>query len=81
LGLTYKLLLAPALLYVVFFVMLNSSSLEAKVSIMEAAMAPMITGAILASKYNLNPRLAGLMVGVGIPLSFFTLFFWYWLLG
>jgi predicted permease len=81
LGLTYKLLLAPALLYVVFFVMLNSSSLEAKVSIMEAAMAPMITGALLASKYNLNPRLAGLMVGVGIPLSFFTLFFWYWLVG
>jgi malate permease and related proteins len=77
LGLTYKLLLAPALLYLLFFVMLKSNSLEAKVSVMEAAMAPMITGAILAAKYNLNPRLAGLMVGIGIPLSFLTLIFWY----
>jgi predicted permease len=81
LGLTYKLLLAPALLYLLFFVVLKSNSLEAKVSVMEAAMAPMITGAILASKYNLNPRLAGLMVGIGIPLSFLTLIFWYLIVG
>jgi predicted permease len=81
LGLTYKLLLAPALLYLLFFVVLKSNSLEAKVSVMEAAMAPMITGAILASKYNLNPRLAGLMVGIGIPLSSLTLIFWYLIVG
>lgn len=79
-GLLYKLVAAPALLYLLFFVILNTNSLEAKISVMEAAMAPMITGAILATKYNLNPKLASLIVGFGIPLSFITLVFWYFIL-
>lgn len=79
-GLLYKLVAAPALLYLLFFVILNTNSLEAKISVMEAAMAPMITGAILATKYNLNPKLASLIVGFGIPLSFITLVFWHFIL-
>jgi predicted permease len=43
-------------------------------------MAPMITGAILASSYGLKPKLSSMMVGVGIPLSFLTLLFWYFIL-
>jgi predicted permease len=79
-GLAYKLILAPALLFVLFVVIFQQKDLAAQVSVMEAAMAPMITGAILASKYDLNPRLANTLVGVGIPLSFITLAFWYFLL-
>jgi predicted permease len=55
----------------------NAKDLAAKVSVMEAAMAPMITGAIVATKYELNPRLANVLVGVGIPFSFITLTVWY----
>ena len=47
---------------------------------MEAAMAPMITGSILAIMYGLNPKLATQMVGIGVPLSFLTLYGWYHLL-
>lgn len=51
------------------------------VSIMEAAMAPMITGTILATTYGLKPKLSSMMVGIGIPVSFLTLAFWYWFIG
>ena len=51
-----------------------------KVTVLETAMAPMITGSIVAISNNLEPKLASLMVGVGIPLSFFTLAIWYGIL-
>lgn len=78
-GLVYKLILAPAAIYAVLVLGFQLQGLPAQVSVMEAAMAPMITGAILASQHNLNPRLASLFIGVGIPLAFATLMFWYWL--
>ena len=43
-------------------------------------MAPMITGSILASTYGLKPKLSSMMVGFGIPISFLTLVFWFWIL-
>jgi predicted permease len=43
-------------------------------------MAPMITGCILAATYGLKPKLSGMMIGIGIPLSFITVAFWYWIL-
>jgi predicted permease len=43
-------------------------------------MAPMITGCILASSYGLKPRLSSMMIGFGIPISFITLLFWYFVL-
>jgi predicted permease len=80
LGLGFKLLFMPLFFFLLYRLALGSSGIVADVSIMEAAMAPMITAAILASAYGLKPRLAGMMVGVGIPVSFITLAFWYWLL-
>lgn len=77
-GLVYKLLLAPATILAILFLAFNQTGISAQVSVMEAAMAPMITGAILASQHNLNPRLASLFIGIGIPLAFGTLAFWYW---
>jgi hypothetical protein len=40
-------------------------------------MPPMVMGSVMAVSYNLNPKLANLMVGIGIPISFITLLFWY----
>lgn len=80
LGLFFKLMILPAVFYLFYKIILGGEGLMIDVSIMEAAMAPMITAAILASSHGLKPRLAGMMIGVGIPLSFITLAFWYWIL-
>lgn len=78
-GLVYKLLLAPFVIYLLYVVLAHQQGMTIQVSVLEAAMAPMITGAILAAQYDLKPKLASLFIGIGIPLSFATLVFWYWL--
>nr|WP_294933773.1 AEC family transporter [uncultured Flavobacterium sp.] len=80
LGLFFKLLIMPAFFYLVYVWFLNGSGLEVQVSILEAAMAPMITGTIVASTYGLKPKLSSMMIGFGIPISFITLIFWYFIL-
>ncbi len=80
LGLLFKLLIVPAFFYVFYILILGQSGTMVEVSVMESAMAPMITGSILASTSGLKPRLSSMMVGFGIPLSFVTLAFWYWVL-
>jgi predicted permease len=50
------------------------------VVVAEAAMAPMITGALLAMEHGLEPRLASAMVGLGVPLSLVTVPLWAWAL-
>ncbi|WP_317173128.1 AEC family transporter [Flavobacterium soyangense] len=81
LGLLFKLILTPALFYLLYVVILNQHSQIIQVSIMESAMAPMITASILASSYGLKPKLSSMMIGFGIPLSFITLIFWYFVVG
>ena len=76
-GLSYKLLVAPFLIFATYLVFDIPKNVF-EVSVMEAAMAPMITSSILAASHNLRPRLAGMMVGVGVPLSFFTLGMWFY---
>jgi predicted permease len=80
LGLFFKLILTPAIFYFLYKIVLHGKGLAVDVSIMEAAMAPMITGTILAANYGLKPKLSNMMVGIGIPLSFLTLAFWYFIL-
>ena len=79
-GLLFKLLIMPLFFLILYKILLNGKGLSVDVSIMESAMAPMITGAILASNYGLKPKLSSMMVGIGIPLSFLTLTFWYFIL-
>jgi hypothetical protein len=79
-GLLYKLVLGPALIAVLYYKICGASGLEIEISVFQAAMAPMITGGILASENGLNPRLASLMIGIGIPLSLLTVPAWWWLL-
>lgn len=80
LGLTYQLLLAPLLILLLYGQGLGVQGELLQICVLEAAMAPMITASIVAASYGLKPRLANMMVGFGIPLSFITLTFWYWLL-
>jgi predicted permease len=77
LGLFYKLIMTPTLIYLLYVVILEQHSQMIQVSLMEAAMAPMISSSIIASSYGLKPRLCSMMIGFGIPLSFVTLVFWY----
>lgn len=79
-GLLFKLIITPLFFFVLYKLVLGADGLPIDVSIIEAAMAPMITGAILASSYGLKPKLSNMMVGVGIPLSFVTLALWYFIL-
>jgi len=66
-----KLLLAPALAYLICY-MLTWDNEIAKISIMEAGMGPMITAGAVASMAGLSPRLSSAIVGYGIIFSFLT---------
>lgn len=79
-GLGFKLLLAPALIFALYILVLGNKSLLSQGSVMEAAMGPMITAAIVATNFGLDPALVGRVVGLGIPASFLTLPLWYLLL-
>jgi hypothetical protein len=78
LGLLFKLLLAPFVLYLLLVGLFGAKGLVAQVTLFEAAMPPMITAAIIATEHELDPPLANLMVAVGLILSFFTLTGWWW---
>lgn len=80
LGLGYKLALAPLAIALLLLAMPGMSRLAFDVSVLQAAMAPMVTGAILAADNGLDPELSALMVGLGIPLSFATVPCALWLL-
>ena len=53
-----------------------SAGFIAKISIFESAMAPMVTGVIIATEYNLNPKLSNIILSIGIPVSLGTTFLW-----
>jgi hypothetical protein len=80
LGLVYKLALAPLAIALVLLLLPGMGRLTFEVSVLQAAMAPMVTSAILAADNGLDPELSALMVGLGIPLSFATVPFVLWLL-
>lgn len=78
-GLSYRLGLAPLLMLLLY----AGAGLRGEmlgVMVLEAGMAPMITGAIVASSLGLQPALAQLMVSTGIVLSLLTIPLWYGLL-
>ncbi len=80
LGLFFKLIITPAFFYLLYVIVLEKKGTMIEVSVLESAMAPMITASILASTNGLKPKLSSMMLGFGIPISFLTLAFWYWLL-
>lgn len=79
-GLVFKLVAAPAALLAIYSLLQPLSDTVLQVTIFEAAMPPMITGAIIAQQHGLDKSLTTLMVGIGIPLSMLTLPVWWWIL-
>ncbi|MCM0082444.1 AEC family transporter [Geomonas sp. Red32] len=75
-GLSYKLLLGPAMIALLYVLFLGAKGPVTQVTIFESAMAPMISAGIIAIDHDLKPQLVGMLVGVGIPLSFVTLYLW-----
>jgi predicted permease len=79
-GLTFKLVLAPLVLYLLYVQLLGAHGQAIQITLFEAAMPPMFTAAILATEHDLDPPLATLMVAVGLVISFATLSVWWWLM-
>lgn len=72
LGLGWKLLVAPAAA-LLLGVATGIGGLTLIVGVLQAAMAPMISAAILADEYTLEPSLANTILGAGIVLSLVTI--------
>lgn len=79
-GLLFKLVLLPLLILVIYKYIFHQNGDVIDICILEAAMAPMITAAIIASAHDLEPKFCNLMVAVGIPLSILTVGIWHLLL-
>ncbi|RZK55831.1 MAG: AEC family transporter, partial [Pedobacter sp.] len=75
-ALAYKLLLAP-LIITLIAVAFSLKGMIPKIAIFEAAMPTLLTSGIIADQYNLNPKLANLVIGVGIVLAFVTTAIWF----
>lgn len=70
-GLCWKLLVAAGLVYALGRALHISSPVLA-IAVLESAMAPMISAAILATEYDLDPPLANTVLGIGILVAFAT---------
>ncbi|MBT0720876.1 AEC family transporter [Rosenbergiella collisarenosi] len=78
-GIVWKLIAAPLVVWGVVWVT-HSAPLTQQVTVIEAAMAPMIAAAIMAQRAGLQPALANALQGYAILLSFLTLPVWHLLL-
>ena len=79
-GLLFKLFLAPLAVYMLYLVVFTEKNMAFQVGVLEAAMAPMVTGVLLAQEYKLNPKLGGFLLAIGIPFSLGSVYLWYWFL-
>jgi len=76
LGLLFKLVLSPIAVGLIYVGLLGLRGVPGRVIVLEAAMAPMITGAAVAAQYELEPELSDLLLAYGIPLSLVTVPLW-----
>ncbi|MGI9526570.1 MAG: AEC family transporter [Weeksellaceae bacterium] len=76
-GLGFKLILFPAIVFIVYFIVLQQLGSIIEITFIESAMAPMITAGIIASGYGLKPTYCSLMLSVGLLVSFITIGIWY----
>ncbi|RHX87540.1 AEC family transporter [Leptospira stimsonii] len=78
-GLLYKLLFAPILIFLCYY-FLKVSPKHTKVAVLEAGMAPMITASIVSLQMGFRPILSAAFPGIGLLFSVPTLFLLYILL-
>jgi len=80
-GLGFKLVVVPLVCTVIYLGIFQQHNQTTLITLVESAMAPMITAGIIAAEYDLDAELATLMVGLGIPISLLTAPAWAWALG
>jgi predicted permease len=72
---SWKLGIAPLLIFTLGWALHVSTPIVA-VTVLQGAMAPMVTAGILCQQHDLDTPLANLLVGGGIMLSFLTVPLW-----
>lgn len=70
-GLAWKLIIAAAIIGATGHLLGISRDIST-IAVLQAAMAPMISAAILASQHDLDPPLANTVLGIGILIAFVT---------
>lgn len=75
-GLCFKLVFIPLFFMGLYMKIFNHNDLATHVTVIESAMASMITSAVVAAEFNLDAEIANLMVGVSIILSLITVPLW-----
>lgn len=78
-ALLFKLILAPLIILAIVLIT-NTRNTISQVTIFESSMPSFLTASIVASQYNLNPKLSTLITGIGIALSFISTAIWYWII-
>jgi malate permease and related proteins len=75
-GLLAKLVVVPLVLAGLYIAVLGQRGLVVQTTLLQAAMAPMVTGALLVEEAGLDGELASGLVGVGVLLSLLTVSLW-----
>ncbi len=75
-GLVFKLIAAPMVIGLLYAGLFGGRGELIQITIFESAMSPQIGASIVPMDHEPDPQLVTLMVGIGIPLSFLTLFAW-----
>jgi len=76
-GLAYKLVACPAIVFAVLWLIDAELDMTSRVSMIEAAMPPMIGAGIVAAEARLDAPLVSTMIGIGIPLGLVTATLWH----
>lgn len=79
-GTGWKLVVVPALILGAGL-LLGARGLSLQVAVLEAAMGPMVTAAIIADQHHLDPPVANTLLGLGTLLCFISVPSWGLLLG
>lgn len=79
-GLAFRLVVAPAIIVLVYAMFDSVHDPVAKVAILEAAMPPSLGASIVAIDHDLEPDLVALLIGIGVPLGLLTAWAWWALL-
>lgn len=77
-GLGYKLIACPAIVFAVLWLLDARLDMTSRVSIIEAAMPPMIGAGIVAAEARLDAPLVSTVIGIGIPLGLLTATLWHY---
>ena len=76
-GLGYKLVACPAIIFAVLWLLDAELEMTSRVSMIEAAMPPMIGAGIVSAHAGLDAPLVSSMIGLGIPIGLVTATLWH----